>query len=87
MENAAVVDRGGKPNDEEAGNNILATGIDTDRSENAGNCNRDGTIAEDEDATNDATIDKEDADADAEDVANQTTNTILGSAGKIYRRG
>ena len=87
MENAAVVDRGGKPNDEEAGNNILATGIDTDRSENAGTFKRDGTIAEDENATNDANTDKEDADADAEDVANKTTTTSLGKAGTEYRRG
>lgn len=61
--------------------------MDTDRSETTGNDNRDGTNTEDEDATNDVTTDKEDADADAEDVANKTTNTSLGKAGTEYRRG
>ena len=88
VENAAVVDRGETPNDEEeeAENRVLANETGTDRSETTGTFKRDGTNAKDEDVTNDATTDKEDADVDAEDDANQTTNKSLGKVGTEYRR-
>ena len=81
MENAVVVDRGGKPNDEEeeAENRVLANETGTDRSETTGTFKKDGTNAEED-------TDKEDADVDAEDDANQTTNKSLGKVGTEYRR-
>ena len=80
-ENAVVVDRGETPNDEEeeAENRVLANETGTDRSETTGTFKRDDTNAEED-------TDKEDADVDAEDDANQTTNKSLGKVGTEYRR-